>query len=208
MEMSNSLKNDKKIIKIVDKRFWAQKNINPEEIGKEAQEFEERKLFPSYVQELEEKLKKAEQQLTEYIAAYKELKNQQNAFMKRMEKLKETEVDEFKIKLFTKIIEVMDDLNRAIQAYKQYEDGNGLYQGIELIYQQMLKLLSTEGVETIEIKDDNFDPRYIEPIAIEPIENKDMDNKIAEVILSGYTFKDRIIRPAKVKLFKFKNEEV
>ncbi len=206
MQGKNSNHNEKKNIKIVDKRFWAQKNISPEEIGKEVEGFDERKLFPSYVAELEDKLKRSEQQLTEYISAYKGLKNQQNSFMKRMEKLKENEVEEYKIKLLGRIIEIIDDLERAISAYSRYKDSDSLYKGLELIHQQMIKLLNSENIELIEIKDDNLDPKFVEPIAIEPTDDKEKDNKIAEQVLPGYIFKDKVIRAAKVKIYKYKDE--
>lgn len=206
MQGKNSNHNEKKNIKIVDKRFWAQKNISPEEIGKEVEVFDEKKLFPSYVAELEDKLKRSEQQLTEYISAYKELKTQQNSFMKRMEKLKENEVEEYKIKLLGRIIEIIDDLERAISAYSHYKDGDSLYKGLGLIHQQMIKLLNSENIELIEIKDDNLDPKFVEPIAIEPTDDKEKDNKIAEQVLPGYIFKDKVIRAAKVKIYKYKDE--
>jgi len=196
--------NDKtpKNIKVVDKRFWAQKNIKPEEIGNESAPFDEKSLYPTYVTELEDKVKKSEQQLQEYIKAYKELKEQQEGFRLRMQKLKEHDVDEYRISIFNKFIEIIDDLERALVTSKQFNDSHNVLNGVELAYRRILKLLQSEEVEIIQLENMIFDPKLCEPVSIEPTTDESKNDTISEVILPGYKYKVRVIRPAKVKVYK------
>jgi molecular chaperone GrpE len=68
--------------------------------------------------------------------------------------------------------------------------------GINLIYQKLLKIIEGEGVEIIPV-DGEFDPSIHE--AISQIENAEIESgKIVDVMRKGYKIKDRVIRPALV----------
>jgi molecular chaperone GrpE len=196
-----------KNVKVVDKRFWAQKKQAPEEIGNDAAAFDEKNLHPTYVAELEEKVKKAEQQLMDYIAAYKSNKQEQEAFRQRMEKLKEIEIDDYKVTLFNKFIEVIDDLERALKTSLQFNDFTALQNGIELVLQRMIKLVQSEEITIIKPAEGIFDPKDSEPVGIDFTDNEELDDTISEMVLPGYKYKDRVIRPAKIKVYKTHKEE-
>ena len=75
--------------------------------------------------------------------------------------------------------------------------------GVEYIHQQLIKVLSDNGVSEISPKEgEEIDPNIHE--ALETIENSDesKSGKIAEVTQKGYKSTDRIIRPARVKVYK------
>jgi molecular chaperone GrpE len=71
--------------------------------------------------------------------------------------------------------------------------------GVELIYKQLLAALAKLSVNPIVSKGQPFDPRYHE--AIEMVDTTDApDHQVLEELQRGYKFKDRLLRPAMVKV--------
>jgi molecular chaperone GrpE len=72
---------------------------------------------------------------------------------------------------------------------------------VELIHKQLLAALAKLSVNPIASKGQPFDPRYHE--AIEMVETTDApDHQVIEELQRGYRFKDRLLRPAMVKVAK------
>lgn len=96
------------------------------------------------------------------------------------------------------LLPAMDSLERALHVQS---DARELRNGVELIYKQLLAALSKLSVNPIAAKGEAFDPRYHE--AIEMVETGDVpDHQVLEELQRGYKFKDRLLRPAMVKVAK------
>ena len=96
------------------------------------------------------------------------------------------------------LLPAMDSLERALQVKS---DAAELRSGVELIYKQLLAALGKLSVHPIASKGEPFDPRYHE--AIEMVETTDApDHQVIEELQRGYKFKDRLLRPAMVKVAK------
>jgi molecular chaperone GrpE len=96
------------------------------------------------------------------------------------------------------LLPVMDSLERALHVKS---DAAELRSGVELIYKQLQAALGKLSVNPIVSKGEPFDPRYHE--AIEMIETTDVpDHQVIEELQRGYKFKDRLLRPAMVKVAK------
>jgi molecular chaperone GrpE len=96
------------------------------------------------------------------------------------------------------LLPAMDSLERALQVKS---DAAELRNGVELIYKQMVAALAKLSVNPIASKGQPFDPRYHE--AIEMVETTDApDHQVIEELQRGYRFKDRLLRPAMVKVAK------
>lgn len=96
------------------------------------------------------------------------------------------------------LLPAMDSLERALQVKS---DAAELRSGVELIYKQLQAALGKLSVNPIVSKGEPFDPRYHE--AIEMVETKDApDHQVIEELQRGYKFKDRLLRPAMVKVAK------
>lgn len=90
---------------------------------------------------------------------------------------------------------VLDNFNLAL---KSNSDQN-LRQGVELIRKQMEDVLARMGVEAIPAEGQQFDPRFHE--AIEMVDTSDVpDHQIIEELQRGYRVKDRLLRPAMVRV--------
>jgi molecular chaperone GrpE len=96
------------------------------------------------------------------------------------------------------LLPAMDSLERALQVKSDAAELRG---GVELIYKQLLAALAKLSVNPIVSKGEAFDPRLHE--AIEMVETADVpDHQVIEELQRGYKFKDRLLRPAMVKVAK------
>jgi molecular chaperone GrpE len=94
------------------------------------------------------------------------------------------------------LLPTLDSFERALQTSREQSD---LRNGVELIYRQLQDTLSKLGVRPIPAKGEPFDPRFHE--AIEMVETADApDHQILEELQRGYKLKDRLLRPAMVKV--------
>jgi molecular chaperone GrpE len=94
------------------------------------------------------------------------------------------------------LLPVIDSFERALRAKSDASDFRG---GIELIYKQLQDALAKLGVRPVPAVGEPFDPHYHE--AIEMVETtKAADHEVLEELQRGYKFKDRLLRPAMVKV--------
>ena len=97
------------------------------------------------------------------------------------------------------LLPALDSFERALESGKS--EGGDFRGGVELIYKQLQDALAKLGVRPIPAKGEPFDPHYHE--AIELVETTDVpDHEIVEELQRGYKFKDRLLRPAMVKVAK------
>lgn len=94
------------------------------------------------------------------------------------------------------LLPVIDSFERALQVKSEPSD---FRDGVELIYKQLQDALAKQGVRPISAKGEPFDPRYHE--AIEMVDTTEAkDHEVIEELQRGYKFKDRLLRPAMVKV--------
>ena len=105
----------------------------------------------------------------------------------------------YRIQSFAKeIVPVIDNLERALQS-EVHESDEGFKKGIEMTYDQLLAALKNEGVEVIDCLNKPFDPNLEQAIMTEKVEGVE-SGIVIEVLQKGYVLKDRILRPAMVKV--------
>lgn len=96
------------------------------------------------------------------------------------------------------LLPVVDNFERALQSRSEAGDFRS---GVDLIYKQLRDVLAKLGVQPIEAKGQQFDPHVHE--AIEMVETQDAaDHEVLEEWQRGYKLKDRLLRPAMVKVAK------
>jgi molecular chaperone GrpE len=94
------------------------------------------------------------------------------------------------------LLPVIDSFERALQVKSGPDD---LRNGVELIYKQLQSALSKLSVNPIVAQGEAFDPRYHE--AIEMVDTTEApDHQVIEELQRGYKFKDRLLRPAMVRV--------
>ena len=96
------------------------------------------------------------------------------------------------------LLPVLDSFERALQVKSEPADFRS---GVELIYKQLQDALAKVGVKAIPAKGEPFDPHVHE--AIEMVETTEAaDHEVIEELQRGYKIKDRLLRPAMVKVAK------
>jgi len=121
-------------------------------------------------------------------------------YRKRMEKEKENIIKFANEGLLLKLIEVLDNFERALDNVKDRED-DPFVEGIRMIYNQFQKIITDEGLKPIVETGVEFDP-HIHEAMMQIADNELKENTVTDVFQKGYILKDRVIRPAKVRISK------
>ncbi len=100
-----------------------------------------------------------------------------------------------------KLLPVVDDLNRAISSVTAEVAGSLWYGGFKLIPNKLQQLLDSEGITAIATVDSAFDPNLHEAIAYEPSDAAH-DGLVVAELQRGYLLRDKVLRPAMVKVGK------
>lgn len=97
------------------------------------------------------------------------------------------------------ILPALDNFERALKAEVKDDSVENFLKGFEMIYNQLYQALENEGIKQIECVGHDFDPNYHQSIMQVNDENYE-SNKVVEEVQKGYTFRNKIIRPAMVKV--------
>ncbi len=149
-------------------------------------------LLQEKVDKLEEELKQSEDK---YLRLYAEFEN----FKRRKNKEIETNNVYKSQKVITEILPSLDNLERALQVESDNEEIKSLLKGVEMVYEGLLNVLKSEGVELIETENAQFDPNYHHAVMQDEDGEKE-SGAILDTFQKGYKLKDRVIRPAMVKV--------
>ncbi|MGZ4815750.1 MAG: nucleotide exchange factor GrpE [Terriglobales bacterium] len=96
------------------------------------------------------------------------------------------------------LLPILDSLDRALQTQPEGEE---FRKGVELIDKQFHDALSKLGVEPIEAKGQAFDPNLHQAVQMVDSPNVE-DNQVVDELQRGYRIKDRLLRPAMVRVSK------
>ena len=149
-------------------------------------------LLQEKVDKLEEELKQSEDK---YLRLYAEFEN----FKRRKNQEIETNNMYKSQKVITEILPSLDNLERALQVESDNEEIKSLLKGVEMVYEGLLNVLKSEGVELIETENAQFDPNYHHAVMQDEDSEKE-SGAILDTFQKGYKLKDRVIRPAMVKV--------
>lgn len=120
-------------------------------------------------------------------------------FRKRTQREKAADLKYKAQDLATDLVPVVDTFDRALQLKPDENSIDSFYEGMEMIYRQLMQALSQAGVEEIETEGETFDPNFHQ--AVMQVEDDQYESQaIVETLQKGYRLKDRIIRPAMVKV--------
>lgn len=102
------------------------------------------------------------------------------------------------------LLPVLDSFDMAFKDKEAWESAPIQWRkGIEYIHTQLISLLENNQVKLINPLNEEFDPNAHDSSASVRVEESNLDGKVVEVILKGYKIKDRVIRPALVKVGSF-----
>jgi len=150
------------------------------------------------IAELEAQLAKTRQEASDNWNKYLRERADWDNFRKRQEKLVTDRVLYQKKALFNKMLEVMDNVERAL-VYEETMDKQQLQHTLRMLQWQMNEVLRGEGLNAVPTVGEKFNPYVHE--AVEAVENSDQpDGTILEELRKGYTIGEETLRPARVKV--------
>lgn len=149
-----------------------------------------------------EALAKAEQLETELEETKERLLRVQadyDNFRKRTKSEREAEAKYRTQPLVEALLPVIDNFERALAVEAESDEAKSILTGIDMVYRQLKEALAEVGVEEIEAEGKPFDPHIHQAVVQEPSDEHDSGTVIT-VMQKGYQLKDRVIRPAMVKV--------
>ncbi|MBO4994597.1 MAG: nucleotide exchange factor GrpE [Muribaculaceae bacterium] len=145
--------------------------------------------------ELDETKAQLEKEKKEYLFLMAEFDN----FRKRTLKEKSEIIRNASENAMKGLLPIIDDFERGIEANANATDPDAIKEGMELIYNKLVKYLSQNGVKPIESTGVEFNPDVHEAIAMVPVEDPDAKGKVIDTLTKGYTINDdKVLRHAKV----------
>ena len=159
----------------------------------ETLEASEETTSPEENQEAPDKAKEWEDK---YVRLFAEFDN----FKKRSAKEKDARYADAVIDTTKAMLDVLDNLQRALSTEVQSDEAKALYDGVALVEKQMKEVLSKLDVTEIPAVGEQFDPNVHN--AVMHIEDEQIDdNTVVEEFMKGYIYKDsRVVRHSMVKV--------
>jgi molecular chaperone GrpE len=156
----------------------------------EKKESKDVKKLKARIEELEAQNAKL---VNDYYKAYADAENIKKRNAADLEVAKK-----YRIQSFAKeILQVLDNFERTLSAMEDHE--SPLAKGIQMTYDQLIHALNNEGVVPIEALNQPLDPNLHHAILTEVKEGVE-PNIVIDVLQKGYLLKDRLLRPALVKV--------
>ncbi len=154
-----------------------------------------------------EEILKGKGEAEKYLTELKYLKAEFENYKRRAEKDKREFADYLLEGFIMNLLPIMDNLEVAIGHAKENEYSEGLVKGVEMTVKQFKEVLENEGLEEIKAEGELFDPFRHEVVSQEVNENHP-ENTVIEVIRKGYVFREKVMRPAGVKIAIKGNKEL
>lgn len=140
------------------------------------------------VQEMGEKLAEMNDK---YVRLYSEYEN----YRKRTNMEKADLIMNGGKEMIKAVLPVVDDMERALQAM---DDSEGAKEGITLIYNKLMTILSQKGLKPIEAKGQKFDENLHEAVTQFPATEESQKGCVVDVVEKGYYLNEKVLRYAKV----------
>lgn len=154
-------------------------------------------------QSLQEKQKQADEYKADYLRSVAEYQTLRN----RIEKEKGEYINYGKSKILERQIGIYDVFEQAMISVRAGQDLKSIKVGLEMIYSEFSKMLKEEGVEKIDCLNKKFDHNVCE--ALDQVETDEAEEgTVLAVYQNGYKLNGKLMRPARVKVAKAKQEEV
>ncbi|MFQ5444166.1 MAG: nucleotide exchange factor GrpE [Nitrospinales bacterium] len=189
---------EKPKLMVTDRRHWVSET--DEGNGGEEPQVDER--LPTYVEKLKNEAEEKDKRLREYIAAFKAKSAENDEFRVRLQRENDSRLDLFKSKLFAKLVPILDNLKRSVQTAGNDRDFDSFKKGIEMIISQFTRDLQEQGVEEIKAQGRPFNPKTDEALLTVETTDPSQDNMVLEELEPGYMFKEKLVKPARVKVAK------
>ncbi len=160
------------------------------------------------VKKLKQELSESKKERAEYLAGWQKSRAEY-ANLKKEEESKRSGLKQLYVsECIEDLLPTLDSFEMAFKNKESWEKVDATWRkGIEYIHQQFMTFLENRNVQSISETGVLFEPRLHEAFEHVPVDDAGKDNTIESIIQTGYKIGDRIIRPAKVKVYVLKTVE-
>jgi molecular chaperone GrpE len=180
---------------VVDRRHF----VNLDSIDK-ATLSEEKPRYPTYVEELMARVAETERKFQE---KKKQIDEEISRTKTRLENDFERKLQLEKQKLVLYFLEILDNLQRAMDAASQAGTVEHLLEGVQMTADVFRSKLQSLGVEPIPALGYPFDPNLEQAVGTVKVRETSQDGIVIEELQSGYLMEGQLLRPAQVRVGRF-----
>ncbi|MEX2052503.1 MAG: nucleotide exchange factor GrpE [Candidatus Paceibacterota bacterium] len=160
------------------------------------------------IKKLRADLKQAKKEKEEYLNGWQKERADFANYKKQEDDRKTVFSEAVRERILSRFLSVVDSFNMAFANKDAWEKVDSSWRkGVEYIYSQMNIIFEEYGVKGVGEGGEPFDPNIHESIDMVPTDKKEMDHKVAEVVQKGYKLGERVMRPARVNVYEYKDGE-
>ena len=194
---------------ISEKDVDSKEQVLVEELEKELEETEEElKNDIKFNKKLKKKIKHLEDENAKLTEELNQAKDQLLRNRADLENFKRRTAEE-RIKerkyamqdFFSEIIDVIDVFDKAVNVNTDDEKLKKYLSGFAMVNTRLKQTLESYGVKKIECLNKEFDPAYQQALEVVEVDGVN-SNIVVDVVMEGYMYKDRVLRPSMVKVSK------
>ncbi len=212
IQLETENKNEQKVEKQINKEEVSigetegQTQVKGQNQGEETRTAKETQLNEEVVvaskvdQSINNEIETLKQQIAELNDKYLRLYSDYDNYRKRTMREKAELIKSAACDLILELLPVADDFERAIAAAEQTTDIQSVIQGIKLIQQKFIGVLSRNGIEEIKSIGEKFNTDFHEALKTTTVDNDAQKGTIVEEIQKGYLLNGKVIRHAKVSV--------
>ena len=185
-------------LRVVDRRWWAR--------GESASSEDAVERKPSYVEDLERRLKEALSSLQASNTDRRRVLEEFEQARSRIRREVGKEAERSRRTVLIELLEVLDNLERAIEAARWSEastEAQALIRGVTLVRDQFRAKLESFGVTIVQSRGQPFDASLHEAVSMVPVADRSQEGIVLDVIKEGYAIGDDLLRPASVTVGRF-----
>ncbi len=157
------------------------------------------------LKKLRNDLKQAKKEKEEYLTGWQKERADFANYKKQEEDRKTMFSESMRERILSRFLTVMDSFNMAFANREAWEKVDiNWRKGVEYIHSQMNTVFEEYGVKEIGNIGEPFDPNIHESLEMIDTNEKDKNHTIASIIQKGYKLGDRVLRPARVNVFEYK----
>lgn len=182
--------------RVVDKRPFA----NLEAGAPPAGHIDDKPRYPSFVEELRERAALAERRFAEKA---KQIDQEIARAKARLEAEHDRQLALAKNELLLPFLDVLDNLERALQVASSDGSKEDLYEGLRLTVDLFRTKLRMQAIEPVVVLGQVFDPNVSQAVGVVPVASSERDGVVVEEVIRGYRMGDNLVRPAQVRVGQY-----
>lgn len=154
-------------------------------------------------EEIREELEELEELREKHLRLAAEFENYRKRTRREMKEARQRGQAE----LTERLLEALDDLERVLETPEDSTTVEALQEGVEMVQRKLEKELAEAGLARMEPEGEAFDPEYHEALLTVPTDDPDENDVVSRVLINGYVFADRVLRPARVEVKKYSADD-